>query len=359
MFTRSHGLIVAALLAAVACGSAESDKKDGASADAGPPDALTAAQANSVALTQVKDFITQNLESLLQAAKDLRVAAPAPDDDGWNATADAAAVTSMKAAWRKARQAYEHVEGAIAVLFPELDVATDERYDGFLEDAADDNLFDDQGVTGIHAIERILWAGEPRAEVVAFERALRGYKAAEVPRTRTAADDFKNKLCKRLVDDVTMMRDTFKPLALDSAAAYRGVIGSLEEQIEKISKAETGEEESRYANETLADMRFNIEGGVATHQAFKPWLLGSKDGAALDARIQAGFKRISDAYGAEAKLPPVPATWNAATPSAADLATPFGKLYQLLKAESDGEAPGSLVTAMNQAAMAMGIKALP
>src|SRR4051794_22937519 len=103
----------------------------------------------------------------------------------------------MKVQWRLARQAYEHIEGAIAVLFPELDVSTDERYDGFVETAADAYLFDGEGATGIHAIERILWAGEIRPEVVTFEMGLPGYKAAAYPKTKQEADDFKNKLCQR------------------------------------------------------------------------------------------------------------------------------------------------------------------
>jgi iron uptake system component EfeO len=311
------------------------------------------------ALKEVKSYITQNLDQLVAAATDLQKAAPAPDADGWSGTGDKAALDSMKAAWVRARQSYEHIEGAIAVLFPELDVSTDERYDGFLEDKADTNLFDGDGVTGIHAIERILWADQPRTEVVDFEKALKGYVAAAFPKTMAEADGFKNQLAKRLVTDVTEMRDMFKPLALDTAAAYRGVIGSVGEQIEKITKAETGEEESRYANNTLGDMRFNVEGGQATQKAFAAWLRSTSMGPGLDDKINAGFARLAAAYGSETKLPPVPATWNATKPSDADLATPFGKLYQVLTTESDEMNPESLVSAMNAAAGAMGIKALP
>ena len=346
----------------VACESTDNkNTTSGVDAAAGvaPADKTPAAQAKQAALTEVKTYVTQNLDDLHQAAKDLQTAAPVADDDGWNNNADRAAVDSMKAAWRRARRSYERVEGAIAVLFPELDRATDERYDGFLEDMADLDLFDGQGVTGVHAIERILWADQTRTEVIEFEKPIKGYKAAAFPRTKKEAEDFKSKLAAALVADVGMMRDMFKPLALDPEAAYRGVIGSVEEQIEKVSKAETGEEESRYANETLADMRYNVEGGIATHQAFRPWRLTTKDGAALDGKILAGFKRLNDAYGSDAELPPVPSTWNAAKPSAADLATPFGKTYSLVKKESDDKDPESLVSAMNVAAAAMGIRLLP
>jgi hypothetical protein len=106
-------------------------------------------------------------------------------------------------------------------------------------------------------------------------------------------------------------------------------------------------------------MRFNIEGGVATQKAFEPWLLSTTAGAALNAKITAGFKRLSDALGTGDQLPALPATWMAANPSPADLMTPFGKLYQILQKEADDKDPESLVSAMNAAADALGIKQLP
>jgi iron uptake system component EfeO len=348
---RSLGLLATATMVAGAFGCGDGDQAPG-------PGSTTAEQ---MVLRDVKTYVSSNLDELVKATTDLRSAAPAADDDGWNAIQDAAAVSSMKAAWRRARAAYEHVEGAIAVLFPELDISTDERYDGFLEGGPDDNLFDDQGVTGIHAIERILWASDTRADVVDFEKALQGYQAAAFPATRAEAQSFKDRLAGRLVSEVTMMRDMFLPLALDSAAAYRGVMGSMAEQIEKVDKAATGEEESRYANDTRADMRANLAGGQATVDAFKPLLLSKAGGAELDSKIRAGFKRISDAYAAlpGGSLPTPPATWSSASPSASDLATPFGRLYALLQNESDEMKADSTVGQMGTAAVLMGIPVLP
>jgi len=57
----------------------------------------------------------------------------------------------------------------------------DFRYDDFLLDLQPDgdaNLFDDQGVTGMHAIERILYASEIRQAVLIHEQPLDGYQAA-------------------------------------------------------------------------------------------------------------------------------------------------------------------------------------
>ena len=45
------------------------------------------------------------------------------------------AIAAMTAAWVRARTAYEHIEGALAPLFPDLDAAIDARYDDFLDGA--------------------------------------------------------------------------------------------------------------------------------------------------------------------------------------------------------------------------------
>src|SRR4051812_4435484 len=151
----------------------------------------------------------------------------------------------MRNAWRHSRAAYEHIEGAIAVLFPEIDVSLDARYDAFIAVAPDDNLFDAQGVTGVHAIERILWSDQIPARVLAFESALPGYRAAAFPATAAEATAFRDQLVARMLTDAMTMETQFAPLALDQAAAFRGVIGSLREQVEKAEFAATGEEESR------------------------------------------------------------------------------------------------------------------
>jgi iron uptake system component EfeO len=309
----------------------------------------------------VKAFIQQNLDDFAAAAAALQEAAPEPDEDGWSADADEAAVDAMKAAWKDARQAYERVEGAIAVVFPELDVSTDERYDGFIETAADDDLFDDEGVTGVHAIERILWADETPEAVLYFESGLSNYGPAAFPATEAEADAFKNELCARLTADAEKMRDDFRDLALDAPSAYRGVIGSILEQVEKIGKAATGEEESRYAQYTLADMRANVEAGEATYDAFRPWLLSKAEGGEVDEAIRAGFDRLSSAYDAIPgdALPPVPEGWTEEAPTAEQLATPFGELFSLVQRESDDTTPGSLAYEMNRSADLLGIDPLP
>ncbi|PTL75265.1 EfeM/EfeO family lipoprotein [Vitiosangium sp. GDMCC 1.1324] len=313
------------------------------------------------ALLDVKSYIQTNLDELHSAVVELQKDAPAPDADGWNATQDAAAVQKMKADWRRARIAYEHVEGAIAILFPELDVSTDQRYDGFIATGPDDDLFDDEGVTGIHAAERVLWSDSIPQRVMEFEKGLPYYQPAAFPSNENQAREFKELLLTRLVADVRMMKAQFAPLALDTSAAFRGVIGSMGEQVEKANKAASGEEESRYAQYTLADMRANVEAGISIYGYFKPWLLEQPGGKEQDARIAAGFQRVQERYASLTgdALPEVPATWSSAKPSAQDLSTPFGQLYQVLVTESDPDATGSLVSEMNTSADLLGIPRLP
>jgi iron uptake system component EfeO len=202
-----------------------------------------AADLEAEAILAVKAYTDAELGNLSAAALALQGAAPDPDADGW----DAGETAAMEAAWVDARNAYERVEGAIAVLFPDLDAATDERYDGFIAEGPDSNLFDGEGVIGVHGIERIVWADRHPSWVVTFESALPNYSPAAFPATQAEADAFKNALCQRLVEDTATMESEFEPLALDSAAAFRGVIGSMAEQYEKVALASTGEDESRYA----------------------------------------------------------------------------------------------------------------
>jgi iron uptake system component EfeO len=306
------------------------------------------------AIIDTKTYVTGEVQKLVTAVQAVQKAAPEPDDDGWNPRDDAKAVEDMRAAWNDSRDAYEHVEGSIAILFGGLDVSTDERYDAFLEDGPDDDLFDGEGVTGMHAIERILWAGDHPKTVIDFESALPGYKEAAFPSNKQEAEEFKTKLTQRLVVDTKDMLSQFKPVALTAPTAFWGVIGSMREQLEKVTLATTAEDESRYAQRTLDDMRANLEGGEKIYAAFRTWAKADA-GDDADAKIQAGFKNIAKAYEANpgAKIPAPPADFNADDPSDDDLATPYGKLYKLLTSETDIKDKTSLISEMRGAADSM------
>lgn len=309
------------------------------------------------ALASVKTYIDTQLSMMETCATSLQNHAPAADADGWNLTDDAAAVATMREDWRCLRNTYERVEAAIAVVFPDYDYSLDQRYDEFVSLMADPDPFDDQIVTGVHAVERILWAGEAPTATTEFEATLEFGATARTPATMDEANDFKTLLCERIVTEIGEMRTQFAPQALDTDAAFRGVISSMQEQAEKVNLAASGEDESRYAQHTLADMRANLAGGQEMYSRFRTWLMSVEGGAAIDEEIMAGFERIGAAYDAIAgdAVPAVPATWNPTSPSTEDLATPYGMLHTMLEEEADPDHEGSLAHEMDHAAEALGI----
>jgi iron uptake system component EfeO len=135
---------------------------------------------------EMKQWLVVKIRDFHAAARDLQKAAPVTPGRGWDKQADAEAIQAMKDAWGRAREAYELVEGAVAPLFPESDTATDARYDDFLTTlgaAGDPRPFDAEGIVGVHAIERILWADSIPAATVEFEKGLPGYRPAAFPAT--------------------------------------------------------------------------------------------------------------------------------------------------------------------------------
>jgi len=306
-------------------------------------------------VTGMHDSIGADLQTLITASQALQDAAPT--GHGWDATTDAAAITAMKTAWKNARVAYEHVEGATAPIFGDEDYTMDARYDDYLAKlgaTGDQDLFDDQGATGMHSIERILWANEIPAKVIDFEEDLPGYKAAAWPTNATEADEFKTKLCQRLVDDAKKLHGEWTPANIDIGAAFQGLIGLMNEQKEKVNLAATGEEESRYAQLTLFDLRNNLDGTTKIYDLFRPWV--QSKGGEQDDMIQTGFGKLNQLYTANSgdALPPVPDTWSSDSPTAADLATPFGVLWSGVHTAVDSAADGSVVFEMNEVAAELG-----
>src|SRR5262249_23798572 len=96
--------------------------------------------------TRMQSTLSSRVDDLVAAAQRIQNAAPAPMGRGWDATLDAQSIASMRSAWRDARVAYEHIEGALAPNFPDIDTSIDARYDDFLMRIGpngDQNLFDD------------------------------------------------------------------------------------------------------------------------------------------------------------------------------------------------------------------------
>jgi iron uptake system component EfeO len=362
----SVGLLALALAGgAVGCSSDSS----GAAPDGGGPGTGTTQtdeQYKDEVTAGMHALIAGQLEALVAAVNDIQSAAPTPSGRGWDDAQDAAALEAMKAAWRRARIVYEHIEGAVAPIFPDIDAAIDARYDDFMAElasvAGDDYAFDDKGVTGMHAVERILYSKTTPPKVVEFEKVLPGYRPAAYPATEKEAADFKNLLCGRLVKDVETIIEQWAPAKIDIATAYAGLVSLMTEQREKVNKASTGEEESRYAQLTLADIRANLEGTTTAYEIFRPWITSKKgadpasDGASHDQKIEAGFAALKTAYDALPgdAIPEPPPTWSSQNPTPADLDTPFGKLYGVVRGEADANREGSIVYEMNLAADELG-----
>jgi iron uptake system component EfeO len=147
----------------------------------------------------------------------MQAAAPSAADHGWDGNLDRSAIEATRAAWQDARTAYEHIEGALAPIFPEIDFSIDARYDDYLAElpSGDTNLFDDQGVTGLHSAERILYADLIPEPVVTFESALAGYQPAAFPATAAQAESFKTLLLGRIISDAHDLETQWTPAKID------------------------------------------------------------------------------------------------------------------------------------------------
>ncbi|HET9959479.1 MAG TPA: EfeM/EfeO family lipoprotein [Polyangiaceae bacterium] len=306
--------------------------------------------------SEVHSLLLTNISALHESASQLQAAAPA---HAWDAERDAEAISQMTEAWLKARSEYEHIEGAVAPLFAEIDVAIDARYEDFLETLGkegDGNLFDDEGVTGMHAVERILFAKEMPDSVVQLESSLPGYTPAAWPSTDEEAVAFKKQLCARLVADTQELLTQWKPSRIAVDGAFRGLIGLMNEQREKVNKASTQEEESRYAQRTMADLRDNLAGTEKVYGVFQSWILSKSGGAEVNEKIERRFGELKTTYASVKgnAFPAAPATWSAEDPSPDDLATPFGKLYSAVHEAVDPNREDSLVSAMNEALVLLG-----
>jgi len=349
--------VVLASLSVMGCSSSSSES------------AKSDAQYQSEVVKGMHDDLLGKLSDLVTAARNLQSAAPVTAGRGWDSAEDATAIAAMKVAWDHARSAYEHIEGAIAPLFPDVDTAIDARYDDFLARLSpngDAYLFDDQGVTGMHAMERILYANLTPERVVQFESTLLGYAPAAFPATELESSDFKNRLCAKLVSDTQGLHDTWQAASnYDLDAAFQGLIALMNEQREKVDKASTNEEESRYSQTTLQDLRNNLAGTRDVYALFQPWLRSktgkigpdaAHDGISVNTMIEGGFQSLDTLYSAVPgdAVPPTPADWSSANPTPADAATPFGMLYIGVRDAVDANRPGSVVEEMNLAAALLG-----
>ncbi len=191
-------------------------------------------------------------------------------------------------------------------------------------------------------------------EVIEFEKNILGYRPAAQPATEAEARAFKEKLAAQLVKDIAKLESDPKPLTLDIWFAFRGLMDLAAEQLEKVDKASTGREESRYAMSTMRDLRSNREGCLAGYLLFRLRLL-ARGGEAVDKRVQAAFDRLKTAYDAVPgdSIPRPPQGWSSIEPKPEHRSSDFGKLYFLLKEETDPGRAGSLSHELLAAAEAL------
>ena len=212
------------------------------------------------------------LQDLNRAAIDLQAAAPPTFSLGWDPAKDSGAqIDAMKEAWTRTRLHWERAEGPIAPMFSDLDAAIDSRYEDMLQalPAGDPDPFDGQGMIGMHAIERILYAPGPMA-VADHEKTVAGanYAAAAWPTSDAQAAEFKNGLCQRLVNDTQLLLNQWKTKSIDLAAVFTGLTGLISSQAEKVGLAAMDQQESRYSQTTMADLRSNLAGTRAVYDLF-------------------------------------------------------------------------------------------
>ena len=139
--------------------------------------------------------------------------------------------------------------------------------------------------------------------------------------------------------------------------AFGGLVSLIVEQSEELERAAAGAEESRYSQKSMEALRNNLEGTEAISGLFREWLLSKADGADIDKNIGDGLRQIEAQYaGVDGQaIPAPPASWNQGSPSAADLATPFGQLYQTVRAEVDPVRSGTVTWHMLREAQLLGI----
>jgi iron uptake system component EfeO len=182
------------------------------------------------------------------------------------------------------------------------------------------------------------------------------YAAAAWPTSDAQAAEFKNGLCQRLVTDTQMLLDQWKTKPIDLAAAFNGLTGLISSQAEKVGLAAMNQQESRYSQTTMADLRSNLDGTRMVYDLFKPWLDTKTYGMTLDTSANAAFNRLGQRYMDVVgdAIPDPPPMWMD-PPSPDQTLTPFGVLYVAVKNEADPSYSGSAVDTMNQVARALSL----
>lgn len=320
---------------------------------------LADAASEAQTLSAAKALIQSHFDDFALATRALRDAAPGPDQDGWNAKDDAAALTAMRAAWLKARAAYTAVEVPASTLFPDLHHSVDTDYDDLIAEGADTSSFDDHGVIGLQAVERILWSNAISANVAEHESRLQNNFVARFPENANEAKQLGVNLLGKLMADAEALRDGWRSSDIDVGTAYSTTTLSLQEQLGQLEEAGKGEGKARYSSFSLANLRGGLAATQAMYAVFRPWILAKSGGAHTDEEVGNAFSRLKAAYDKAPgnDLPRPPSNWLQADPSDAMLATAFGLLFAAARDEADFAVDGTLCFEMVEGAGLLGVTA--
>src|SRR5262249_5528864 len=158
-------------------------------------------------------------------------------------------------------------------------------------------------------------------------------------------------LVQRLIDDAEALATGWRPDDIDIGAAYHGLVDLMIEQRDKVDRAVTGEEESRYANVTMADLRNNLTGTHRVYDLFRDWIRSKASGAeSSDQQVVKKLSALMDVYllTTSDSLPDVPPGWNSSDPTPESLDTPFGALWQQISDSVDPHNSDSVVHEMTR-----------
>ncbi len=307
---------------------------------------------SSTLTTAMQGFMRTHVGRLDTALGELAMAAPR--GHAWLQESDKAALLAMRAAWKSAHAEALAVGVPLEYIFPAQAQHLDrswEREALTLMGMPDPNPFDDQGVVGLHAIERVLWGPESSGEVLAFERKDAAYFPALAPATAADADDFANLLVGKVRAHAAAWLKVSPALGYDQGFVVKSITDEVAGAFRTvITAASPGESESRYSRSTALALGQQISAVGDLWTLLRPTL--PKTSKATDiAAVDMAYARLvalRPAPGAD-ELPLAPPTWNPFHATPEDLASPYGKLYVAMEREALGIDPGSFLQALKSA----------
>ncbi|MFO0760153.1 MAG: imelysin family protein [Byssovorax sp.] len=318
---------------------------------------LADAALDAQAAADGKAYLVDRVEALHDHLEALCKAAPAPAADGWVSPRDTPAIQAMRASWHEARRAHQALEGVLLLHFPDLAASLDGSYEDALAAGPDPELVDDRGFTGLHAIERILWADRMPAGVAKEEAALPGALPAAFPSTEEQAIDFRDELCAGAVHDAEELEAAIEGLPLGSPEIQAIARELVEIQADRVIEAGEGHPSSPYAGRSLLDLTDGLAAARAMHEVFLPWLATKAEGPHVAAEAADAFDRLAMRYmaaGVDA-LPAPPSGWSDTAYNDEQLQSPFGLIFMAVMNETNLGIDGSVAHSVEEAGALLGV----